>query len=415
MEKVDVVVIGGGAAGFFAAISCRTHHPKSKVVILERSERFLAKVSISGGGRCNVTHNEKSVAKLCRQYPRGEKFLKPVFDQFGVKETIEWFESNGVELKVEDDGRMFPTTDKSETIVNALLKAAKKLKIDTRMAARVDRIQKKEGAWLVDVIAPKDPDSGYTIQCNSVVVATGGAPKVHGLAWLEKIGCPIIPPVPSIFSFNMPNEEILRLQGVVASDVSIRVQGIDHEAEGPLLITHWGMSGPAVLRLSAFAARELSSKEYKFTVRVRWISDLSEDKAHETLHKLVSSNPKKQIGNESPFELPASLWKFLLQKAGLDATKPIGELGKKGINKITEVLLNDKYEADGRTAFKEEFVTAGGVANASIDPKTMESKKRAGLFLAGEVVNIDGVTGGFNFQAAWSTGFVAGKNAGNPT
>lgn len=415
MEQVDVVVVGGGAAGFFAAISCKTHHPKTKVLILERSERFLAKVGISGGGRCNVTHHEPSVTKLCRQYPRGEKFLKPVFSQFAVKETVAWFEENGVSLKIEDDGRMFPKSDKSQTIIDVLQKCAKKLKVDTRLSSRVDRIQKKEGEWLVDVVNPKDPDSGYTVQCTNVIISTGGAPKIHGLAWLEKIGCPIIPPVPSIFSFNMPNEDILQLQGVVAPCAVVRVQGVDYESEGPILITHWGMSGPAVLKLSAFTARELNSKEYRFTVRVRWIAGLSEEKAHEQMETIIQSNPKKQVGNECPFDIPANLWKFLVAKAGVDPTKPLGELGKKGVNKIVEVLLNDKYEADGRTAFKEEFVTAGGVANASIDPKTMQSKKRAGLFLAGEVINIDGVTGGFNFQAAWSTGWVAGMNAGKLT
>lgn len=340
--------------------------------------------------------------------------MKPVFDQFSTKDTIAWFEGQGVKLKTEDDGRMFPTTDKSETIVNALLKAAKKLKVETRMGARVERIQKKEGAWLVDV-AGKEPDDNYTVQCKNLIIASGGSPKVHGLAWLEKVGCPIIPPVPSIFSFNMPKEEILRLQGLVAPNAVVRVQGIDFETEGPLLITHWGMSGPAILKLSAYTARELNSKEYKFTTRVRWVGGLSEDDARGALEDAAEKNPKKQIGNECPFELPSNLWKFLLEKGGINPTKPIGELGKKGFNKIIEVLLNDKYEVDGRTAFKEEFVTAGGVANASIDPKTMQSTKRAGLYLAGEVINIDGVTGGFNFQAAWSTGFVAGKSAGKLT
>jgi predicted Rossmann fold flavoprotein len=251
-----------------------------------------------------------------------------------------------------------------------------------------------------------------TIKCTHVVVASGGSPKEAGLAWLEKIGCPIIPPVPSIFSFNMPKEDIVQLQGIVAPKVHVRVQGIDYEAEGPLLITHWGMSGPAILRLSAFAARELNSAAYKFTTRIRWVASLTEDDARSKFDAAIEMHPQKQVSNECPFDLPLRLWNFLVKRAGISTEKPLSELGKKGVNKLIEVLLNDSYACDGRTAFKEEFVTAGGVANASINPKTMESSKRAGLFFAGEVVNIDGITGGFNFQAAWSTGWVAGKHAG---
>jgi predicted Rossmann fold flavoprotein len=397
-----VVVVGGGAAGFFASCSVKQHHASAEVVLLEKTGKLLAKVRISGGGRCNVTHNEFNVRKLAAHYPRGGKFLRKAFDRFSVKDTIAWFAQRGVALKAEADGRMFPATNSSGSVIDCLVGEAEHLGV---------RIQRHSGMQALEVLPSGTfrlrMEGGGVLEADRVVITTGGHPKAEAYAWLQAMGHTVVPPVPSLFTFNMPGEEIRGLMGVVADPVRARMAGTDLESTGPLLITHWGMSGPAVLKLSAWGARVIQGMDYRFTLQVHWLGGTGEEEVH---HAMASATlQRKQAGNADSFQLPQRLWEFLLHKAGIPAAKTWGDVGRKDRNRLVDLLTNDRYTVAGKTTFKEEFVTAGGVALEEVDPRTMESRVVPGLFFAGEVLDIDGVTGGFNFQAAWSTGFIAGK------
>lgn len=398
----SIVVIGGGAAGFFAAISAATHHKTSRVLLLEKSQKLLSKVKVSGGGRCNVTHRCFENRELVKFYPRGEKFLKKAFEQFSVKDTIAWFESRGVKLKVEADNRMFPTTDNSQTIINVLMAAAQELGVKISLGESVERLVKENEIWLIET-------SKQTILADKVIIATGGSPKREGLRWLEALGHEIVDPVPSLFTFNLPKNPITELMGLSVPKAHVRIQGTKLESVGPLLITHWGMSGPAILKLSAFGARLLADKHYQFHFQVNWLGEIKEHELRASLENMLDEVKKRKISNRNPFDLPQRLWDYHLQKAEIDGEKIWLDLSKKSLNKLINQLLNDTYEGLGKTTFKEEFVTAGGVALSDVDTQTMQSRKAPGLYFAGEVLDIDGVTGGFNFQAAWTTGFIAGK------
>lgn len=390
-----------------AAISASTHRTDAEVLLLEKSDKLLAKVRISGGGRCNVTHDCSEPRRLARHYPRGEAFLRKVFARWGQPEAVQWFAQHGVRLKTEADGRMFPTTDDARTVIEALQGAAGKLGVAIRLHGPVTRMEPADGAWLLET-----PQG--LLHAARVVVATGGAPRAEGLEWLRALGHEVVAPVPSLFTFNLPGEGIRELMGVVAPGVRVRIEGTRLESSGPLLITHWGFSGPAVLRLSAFGARTLHGRGYAYTVRVHWLGEVGESEARDQLQAEASAHPKRQLSNATSFGLPARLWTFLLERAGLAPEKPLSELGPRLLARLLDVLTNDKYAAQGKTTFKEEFVTAGGVALDRIDPATMESRVAPGLHFAGEVLDIDGITGGFNFQAAWSTGWLAGKAAAEP-
>ncbi|MEQ9120883.1 NAD(P)/FAD-dependent oxidoreductase [Fulvivirga sp.] len=398
-----VAVIGGGAAGFFAAISCKTHHPKAEVVIYEKGSKLLSKVKVSGGGRCNVTHQCFDNKKLAAHYPRGEKFLRNAFSQFAVEDAIDWFESNRVVLKAENDGRMFPVTDDSQTIINALMTKARQLGIVLNLKQQAAQLLVKQGG--LDIISHEGIEFSY----NKVIVASGGSPKIEGLQWLEVLGHAISPPVPSLFTFNMPNEPVKALMGVAVERATIKVQGTKLKQSGPLLITHWGMSGPAILKTSAWGARELSDLGYKFKIQVNWVDDKSENDLRLMINEMQENHHKRMVANKNAFGIPSRLWEFLMTKIGLRADIIWGEIGQKGVNKLVNVLLNDVYQVEGKTTFKEEFVTCGGVALSDINNETMESKRVPGLYFAGEVMDIDGITGGFNFQVAWTTGWIAGK------
>lgn len=402
-----IVVIGGGAAGFMAAISAKAHRPDADVQVLEKSDKVLAKVRVSGGGRCNVTHDCSEPRKLARHYPRGEAFLRKVFAQWGQPEAVRWFARHGVRLKAEHDGRMFPVTDDSRTVIDALQAAAERLGVRIRMHCPVSRLERADGTWR---LATPLGD----LQVHRVVVATGGSPKAEGLEWLRALGLEVVAPVPSLFTFNLPGEGIRDLMGVVAPNVRLRIEGTGLESSGPLLITHWGFSGPAGLRLSAFGARVLHGMGYAYAVRVQWLGSVGEAHAREQLQAEAAAHPKRQLANATAFGLPARLWTYLLERADLAPHKPLGELGPRLLARLLDVLTNDRYAAQGKTTFKEEFVTAGGVALDQVDPVTMESRVASGLHFAGEVLDIDGITGGFNFQAAWSTGWLAGRAAAEP-
>jgi predicted Rossmann fold flavoprotein len=403
---LKIAVIGGGAAGFFAAINAKHFFPHSHVVILEKSAKFLAKVKISGGGRCNVTNACFDNKLLSQHYPRGENQLRKAFEQFNVQSTIDWFQSRGVKLTTLPDNCIFPQSNDSQSIIDCFMNEAKKLGIQLLLQQNVKRIVKLESGFEIFTAEKK-------YQFDRIIVTIGGQPKKDGLNWLEYLGHDIIEPVPSLFTFNMPKNPICALMGNVVENAIVKVEGTKLIGDGPLLITHWGMSGPAILKLSAWGARILQEKNYDFAILVNWLNDTKEDSLRNEIQRVMLVHGGKMVSNLNPFSITNRLWHFLLEKSEIHLEMRWKDLGKKNINKLVNTLLNDRYEVFGKTTFKEEFVTAGGVSLYDLNFKTMESKKAPGIFFAGEVLDIDGITGGFNFQAAWTTGFIAGKNVGN--
>jgi predicted Rossmann fold flavoprotein len=404
--KKKVIVIGGGAAGFFSAITCAQASNDVEVTLLEKTNKLLSKVAISGGGRCNVTHACFDNKALVASYPRGEKQLKSAFSRFTATDTVQWFESKGVKLKTEEDGRMFPTTDKSETIINCLLKEAKKARVIVEAEVGVVEIKNRfEGGFTVELT------NGKQLQCDKIIVATGGSPKSDGFEWLKRMGHQIVEPVPSLFTFNIPQNPIVELQGIAVNPAKVKIVDSKLEFSGPVLITHWGLSGPAVLKLSSYGARLLAEREYRFDVQVNWLNNKKDEALKQELFNIKAANPQKQVGNLLPVSLPKRLLEFLLHKSAIQPDKRWGDVSKEEIQRLQENLLSDTYKIEGKTTFKEEFVTCGGIHLDDVDFKTMESKRCKGLHFAGEVLDIDGITGGFNFQAAWTTGFIAGNGA----
>ena len=399
---MKIAIIGGGAAGFFAALSVKKHHSYAEVEILEKSTKILSKVKISGGGRCNVTHACFKSSILAKFYPRGSKQLKKSFTLFNTNHTIAWFKERGVELKKEADNRMFPITDSSMTIINCFLDEVHKLGVVIKKETNVSKILEVDRKIQLTI-------DGFDYTYDKVIVATGGSPKIEGLNWLRDLGHSVVSPLPSLFTFNMPSEEITSLQGLSVKNAIVRIQGTKLVQDGPLLITHWGMSGPAVLKTSAWGARDLAELKYDFKAQINWVGISNEDEVRKLLNRHCYSYDKKKIENSNPFEIPSRLWRYLLLKSELNLTKINGELGNKEKNKLINTLLNDVFVVKGKTTFKEEFVTCGGVSLKEVDMTTMQSKKVSNLYFAGEVLDIDGVTGGFNFQAAWTTGYIAGQ------
>ena len=395
---MKVAVIGGGAAGFYAAICCKEFHPHASVTIYEKTSKLLSKVKISGGGRCNVTHDAKYPSDLAKNYPRGGKQLKKHFKSFNNHHIIKWFESRGVALKVEPDGRMFPTTDRSQTIIDTFMREVEKLGIEIKMKSALTKIERHEDQLELSINDQK-------ILFDAVIIATGGSNKRSSYSWLEDVGHEIVEPIPSLFTFNMPKEPIIKLMGVSLAQATASIVGTKHVAEGPLLITHWGMSGPAILKLSSIAARRLHEVAYNFEVAINWSNNRSE----EELRELIVSGGQKLVKNHNPLEFPQRLWLYFLGRAGISRDDVCAELSKKQKNKLVHTLYYDVYPVKGKTTFKEEFVTCGGVSWDSIDVKTLQSTITPGVYFAGEVLDVDGVTGGFNFQAAWTTGWVAGQ------
>jgi len=397
-----VAIIGGGAAGFFSALSVKEHHPNSEVTIFEKSNKLLSKVKVSGGGRCNVTNACFSPSKLSKSYPRGGKHLKKAFSVFQAKDTVEWFSRRGVELKAEEDGRMFPTTDNSQTIIDCFLKEAVQKNIKILEQSPIRKIVPEKEGYILHL-------ERTSKHFDKVIIATGGSPKLSGFYWLQQLGHSISSPIPSLFTFNIPGDQVKILMGLVVENATVRIQGTKLSHSGPVLITHWGMSGPAILKLSAWGARKLAENNYKFNIQINWLSIKSEEAANATIDKELVKIRKKKIINACPFELPNRMWKFLLEKVGINPDSVWFELSKKNRNKLLNILLNDIYEVKGKTTFKEEFVTCGGIKLSDISMTSMESRVCKNLYFAGEVLDIDGITGGFNFQGAWTTGYIAGK------
>ncbi|WP_373055763.1 NAD(P)/FAD-dependent oxidoreductase [Zunongwangia sp. H14] len=395
----EIIVIGGGAAGFFTAINAAELKPSAKILILERGKDVLTKVRISGGGRCNVTHAEFIPNNLIKNYPRGEKELRGPFHQFMTGDTIAWFEERGVELKTEEDGRMFPVSDTSETIINCFLAEVQRLKIDVRKSETVKTIRDEEDFWEIET-------SKATYSAEKIVIATGSNPRIWKL--LEQLGHKITPAVPSLFTFNIEDKRIKELPGI-STYAEVKVQGEKLQEEGPLLITHWGLSGPAILKLSAWGARFLNKRNYQFKIAVNWLPGSSSEEVLENLKQLKIALARQQVAKNAQFELPKRLWQSLAEAAGITERETWANLNKSQLLAFTSQLTRAEFEVNGKSTFKEEFVTAGGVDLKEVNFKTFESKLRKNLVFAGEVLNIDAVTGGFNFQNAWTGGFIAAK------
>ncbi len=403
---MHIAIIGGGAAGFMAAITAAESSPGSKVTILEKSGKVLSKVRISGGGRCNVTHQPSSPGHFAKNYPRGEKFLKSILSVFSADDTVRWFESRGVRLKTEPDGRMFPATDSSDTIIHCLMESARKKGVEVRTGVSVVSFEKTGDQFRLEI------HNSPPVITDRLVIATGGFPKLQGFDWLAEHRHDIVPPVPSLFTFNTPGSYLLPLAGISVQYARIRIHNTQLKSEGPILITHWGFSGPAVLRLSAWGARELAGLNYQFQVRINWTGDTNFDQVREGLYDLKSAFPKQQLATHAQFNIPARLWRALVENAGITGHLRLADTQHKSLNKLAMSLTDSVFDVSGKTTFKEEFVTCGGISLDSIDPETLESKSMQGLFFAGEVLDVDGITGGFNFQHAWSSGYIVGRGIG---
>jgi predicted Rossmann fold flavoprotein len=403
LHKNTLIIVGGGAAGFFCAVNAARMYPALKITILEKTSKLLSKVRISGGGRCNVTHACFDIREMMNKYPRGNHFVKKTFHQFFTTDTIEWFQTRGVVLKIEGDGRMFPASDSSETIIECLMKEVNKYKVEILLSKQVEKIEQFNGGFILTTADRCRLDADY------LCIATGGYPKTSMFDWLKDLGHSIEEPVPSLFTFNLPDHPVTRLMGVSVIDAKVKIIGSKLSVRGPLLITHWGLSGPAVLRLSAWGAREFARSGYRFSVSLNWLPGINESSIREKFIELRQEQASQRISNKNAFGLPQRLWEYLIQQSGIPANMRWADLPAKVQNGLIQQLIAEKYEVQGKTTFKEEFVTSGGIRLSEIDANTMQSKIIPHLFFAGEVMDVDGITGGFNFQHAWTSGFIAAK------
>ena len=402
-SEYQVVVIGGGAAGIFAAINAARWQPSWKVLVLEKSGKLLSKVKVSGGGRCNVTHACFDKKELPSYYPRGASLVRRYVHRFFTTDTINWFSERGVTLKQEEDGRMFPVTDDSQTIIDALLREASRYQVEFRFQADVCGVKKIGDQFSIQL------SDGRNIKALHCCIAAGGMAKASSFDWIQEMGHALVAPVPSLFTFNAPGHPLTKLMGISLPQVRVRVSGTKLEQTGPVLITHWGLSGPAILRLSAWGAQLLQKKNYQFSVQLNWIEGegWSSSELPAYFDKQRQEHPTQQIINSHMFQMPQRLWEYFLSEAGIENRVRFSELKSKEENKLIKLLTDMVIEVSGKTTFKEEFVTAGGVDCTQIDPLTMESKIIPHLYFAGEVMDVDGLTGGFNFQHAWSSGYLA--------
>lgn len=397
-----IAIIGTGAAGCFAAANIPAA-AGCEIVVFEKGRKPMQKVKVSGGGRCNVTHACFEIPELIRRYPRGQSLLKRTLHQFGPKDTIEWFGSRGVAIKEEADGRMFPTTDNSQTIIDCIWSTMMRSGVQVRFNKAVRKVVPGNEGWTLHF------DDGSNYDCNKVLLAPGSLQKPEAWNWLTDLGHTIQPPAPSLFTFNLPGNAITQLMGVAVQDVTVKLAGTKFVQTGPLLITHWGFSGPAVLRTSAWAARALQEKKYECTVLINWLKDATETDLRETIQEIRQLQGKAFVWQKNSFGLPRRLWEFILQRIGIGEHIRWGELPASAQQKLITALIADAYEMRGKTTFKEEFVTCGGVTISEINPQTMESRIAPGLFFAGEAIDADGITGGYNFQHAWASGWIAAK------
>lgn len=427
---MNIAIIGGGAAGCFAAINIKRNNPEARVTVIEAGRKLLAKVAITGGGRCNLTNSFRDIRSIAAAYPRGEKLMKRLLREFSHDDTMAWFEREGVRLVTQDDQCVFPKSQDAMEIVGTLTSLMRRLGVEVRTSCRVVKIEASLSGYEVatltgsndlktskpynlktsEPVSPSGDYGGLQLIFDRVVVTTGGSPKLSGLDMLAPLNLEIITPVPSLFSICLPNHPITELTGTVVEHVSATLVGTKLRAEGPLLITHWGMSGPAILKLSSYAARQLHDSGYKARISVNWLGDANEGEAMETIMELAIKNPAKQLASVYPQQFNSRLWTYLIKQSNLNPSQRWSELAKKSFNKLVNTLVNDQYLMDGKNRFKEEFVTCGGVALSNINPKTMECRNYPGLYFAGEVLDVDAITGGFNLQAAWSMAWVVSNN-----
>lgn len=401
MEKFDVVIVGAGAAGCFTAIQIKERFPNARIIILEKSNKVLAKVKISGGGRCNVTNVLHEPRELASSYPRGEKLLRKLFYEFSSRDMIHWLAQNKVPLRLYEDGCYFPESNDSQTIIDLFLTKLEHGNVDIRLQEKISRVWRDENQWKIE-------SNDRIFETKNVVFAIGGQPKIDGFSFLSNLELNLVEPVPSLFTFNLPKHPITQLMGIVQEVVIVKLQGQKWTTQGPLLITHWGMSGPAILKASAYGARFLAEKAYQAEFMVNWTGIDNHNQVRQELERLNKSG--KLVLNERFPGIKSRLWEYLIDRSGIAADRKWIEVGSKQLNKLHEVLVNDLYKMHGKTTFKEEFVTAGGISLDELNPKSMESKKHPGLYFAGEMVDIDGITGGFNFQGAWTAAFIIAKN-----
>lgn len=408
-EKVKIVtgkliVIGGGAAGFFCAVNAARMNSSLKVIILEKTNKLLSKVKISGGGRCNVTHACFDIDEMSTKYPRGGRFVRKAFHQFFTTDTIDWFKERAISLKTETDGRMFPVTDSSQTIIDCLLREVNKFSVDMLMNAEVKTLEKKDNIFQLELSDQR------RLTADFVCIASGGYPKSSMFDWLKNLGHSIEQPAPSLFTFNIPHHPVTQLMGVSVNAAKVKIIGTKLEETGPVLITHWGLSGPVILKLSARGTRELSDRKYDFRISINWLPDEDEQTLSMEFQRFRYDLASQKLINKNPLGIPHRLWEFLLDLSMVSKEKRWADLTTKEQNRLVRNLCNCEFEIKGKTIFKEEFVTAGGIKLTEIDPNTMMSKKIPNLFFAGEVMDVDGVTGGFNFQHAWTSGYIAAKS-----
>jgi predicted Rossmann fold flavoprotein len=414
-----LIVIGGGAAGIFCAVNAARKARDLEVTVLEKTGKLLSKVKVSGGGRCNVTHGCFEIGEMAKRYPRGGHFVRKAFHRWFTSDTIGWFRERGVELKTEEDGRMFPVSDDSQTIIDCLMKEVNSYGVEIRFHAEVKVVEvaapvggegAAPGALGVAVAASRFAvrlADGRVLEADYLCVACGGYPKSESFDWIRGLGHSVEEPVPSLFTFNMPGDPITKLMGVTVPEVQVKIVGSKLVEKGPLLITHWGLSGPVVLRLSAWGARELAASGYRFGIQVNWIPEFTEQKARERLQELRYERAGQAVSSKNIFGLPQRLWEYFLSAAGVAEGVRWADLPAREQNKLISLLCAGSYGVQGKTTFKEEFVTAGGVRLSEVDPASSQSRKVPRLFFAGEALDVDGVTGGFNFQHAWTSGWVA--------
>jgi len=411
MEKKKIVVVGGGAAGFFCAIQVAELHPDWEICILEKSNKLLSKVKVSGGGRCNVTHACPEIETLLKKYPRGARFLKKAFYQFATLDTIEWFKKNGVDLHTEKDGRMFPTTNNSDTIIDCFLRKVHQYQIKVLTGQEVVQVEKMNNSSDSNFILTLASEKKITAV--AICLATGGMLKSDKLNWLTTLGHTIVAPVPSLFTFNLVDKKITTLMGVAVENAVIQWKGNKITEQGPLLITHWGISGPAAIKLSAWCARELANDNYEGEIIINWTPEYNEATLKMEWINLRMDLGRREMGSKNPFNLPQRLWQYLLQEADIPFATKWADLKSIQQHQLIHSLTRTTLQVKGKTTFKEEFVTCGGVTLTEIEAATMESKLVPGLHFAGEMMDVDGITGGFNFQHAWTSGWLAAQHIGN--
>lgn len=399
-----IAIIGGGAAGFFAAITAAEKHPGSKVTIFEKAPVTLSKVRISGGGRCNLTNSCEPTDQFAKAYPRGGTLMKRLLREFGNKSTMEWFESRGVPLTVQSDGCAFPVSQDSQSVIDCFYRECHRLHISVKTRAGAESLTPLDnGAITIHFDNPSLKPETF----DKVIVTTGGSPKRRGLMWLENIGHSISDPAPSLFSLNLPGNPLTSLMGIVAENTILTMVGTKIESSGALLITHWGISGPAALKLSSYGALVMKERDYSFDIHINWTGIKNEELVREEIKSIIEASPAKLLASVRPFDLSSRLWEHLTSKCELPATTRWGDLGKRGVTQLIQLLTADKYRVNGKSSYKDEYVTCGGVSLESVNIKTLQSKHVKNLYFAGEVLDIDAITGGFNLQCAWTTGYIS--------